>query len=321
MQGDRNGIGPEVVAKLLADDASATLARIVLVGDPRVAAAGRRAAGVGDPQMDLRVIKRKPPGALPIGTGQVSAAAGAEVLDHLRFLLELYGQGEIEGIVYAPLNKQSMRLGGLSGGDELDFVTQTLGFSGNCGELNLLDGLWTSRVTAHVPLSDVVSLVTLERVLDATTLMYDTLVAAGVERPRIAVAGLNPHAGDGGAFGDDERRVIEPAIAQARARGIDATGPFPPDTVFVTARDGRYDAVVTMYHDQGQIAMKLMGFGRGVMVLGGIPVPVATVGHGTAFDIVGKGVARADGLREAVSVCARMVLSRRLARRPAGGVF
>ncbi|HTX04123.1 MAG TPA: 4-hydroxythreonine-4-phosphate dehydrogenase PdxA, partial [Candidatus Acidoferrales bacterium] len=223
-------------------------------------------------------------------------------------------RGEIDGIVFAPLNKNAMRLGGLREGDELDFIVERLGFGGNCGELNVLGNLWTSRVTSHVPLRDVGALVTQSRVYAAILLANDTLRASGISAPRLAVAGLNPHAGDGGTYGDEEIREIAPAIERAKDDGIDARGPFPADTVFVAAMNGDYDAVVTMYHDQGQIAMKLLRFGSGVTVLAGLPVPITTVGHGTAYDIVGKGIARPDGLREAFRICCSMARAKSAVR-------
>lgn len=308
MLGDRNGIGPEIAVRLLADPTIWGEADAVVLGDPDVLAYGQKVTGAKLPE-PLRLVARTICPGEPIGTGKVSPKAGAEVLDHLAQLLVLFGRREIDGIVFAPLNKQAMRLGGLPAGDELDFVVEQLGFRGNCGELNKLDRLWTSRVTSHIPLRAVADAVTRPGVLAAIELANDTLRAAGNAQPRIAVAGLNPHAGDGGTFGDEEGRVIRPAIEQARAAGIDASGPYPCDTVFIAARDGAYDAVVSMYHDQGQIAMKLMGFGRGVTVMGGLPVPIVTAGHGTAYDIVGKGIAKADGMREAFRVCAAMARS------------
>ena len=307
--GDRNGIGPEIAVKLLADPGIAAEARIVLVGDPAVLAHGQKITGLSLAP-GVRWVERTVCPGEPVGAGKVSAAAGAEVLDHLKYLLELFSAGTIDGIVFAPLNKQAMRLGGLTAGDELDFVVAQLGFRGNCGELNKLDRLWTSRVTSHIPLRDVADAITTPRVLAAIELANDTLRAAGSAHPRIAIAGLNPHAGDGGTFGDEEGRVIAPAVAQARSAGIDASGPYPCDTVFVAAKDGAYDVVVSMYHDQGQIAMKLMGFGRGVTILGGLPIPITTVGHGTAYDIVGRNSARADGMREALRVCIDMARAR-----------
>ena len=313
MLGDRHGIGPEIASRLLADESSRAAADVVLVADPAVAEFGRRVAGVSGFAVK-RFIERPGPSGEPVGAGEISAAAGAEVLGTLGDLLELGKAGEIDGIVFAPLNKAAMRRGGLPKGDELDFVLERLGYHGNTGELNVLGNLWTSRVTSHVPLRDVADLVTPKHVSDAIALAHETLVAAGFAKPRIAVAGLNPHAGDGGTFGDEEITTIGPAIEKARAAGIDASGPYPSDTVFVRAKDGAFDAVVTMYHDQGQVAMKLMGFGKGVTVLGGLPFPITTAGHGTAYDIAGRGIARSDGLFEAFRICTEMATAKRKGR-------
>ena len=313
--GDRNGIGSELVARLLADPSTFARAAITIVGDPAVLEFGRKTAGVSYAG-EFSSFGRTEFAAEPIGSGKVSARAGAEVLDQLATLVGAAKGKEIDGIVFAPLNKNAMRLGGLSKGDELDFIAERGGWSGNVGELNVLGDLWTSRVTSHVPLHDVAGLVTQQRVYDAVALANDTLRAAGNARPRLAVAGLNPHAGDGGTYGDEEIREIAPAIERAQREGIDAKGPFPADTVFVRAMAGDFDAVVTMYHDQGQIAMKLLKFGSGVTVLAGLPVPITTVGHGTAYDIVGKGVARADGLREAFRICCNMAATQTSDRSP-----
>lgn len=140
----------------------------------------------------------------------------------------------------------------------------------------------------------------------AIGLIDDTLRLAGVKEPRLAVAALNPHGGEGGLFGREEIEVIAPVVAQARAEGINASGPFPADTIFLRARGGAYDAIVSMYHDQGQIAMKLMGFERGVTVQGGLPIPITTPAHGTAFDIAGQGRANPNGLWQAYQIACRM---------------
>jgi 4-hydroxythreonine-4-phosphate dehydrogenase len=160
-----------------------------------------------------------------------------------------------------------------------------------------------------VPLRAVADLITEKRVLQAIRLARDTLRAAGQPHPKIAVAGLNPHAGDGGIFGREEIDVIAPAVERARAEQIAASGPYPSDTVFVRAQGGAFDAVVTMYHDQGQIAMKLMGFERGITIHAGLPFPITTPAHGTAFDIAGRGVARVDGLAQAYRTACRMALA------------
>jgi 4-hydroxythreonine-4-phosphate dehydrogenase len=192
--------------------------------------------------------------------------------------------------------------------DELHWFAELLRFEGTCVELNVLEGLWTSRVTSHVPLSAVSGLITREKVAEAVELIHGSLVRAGVAQPRIAVCGLNPHNGDNGAFGREEIEVIEPGVEIARGRGFPADGPFPADTAFVraTRKVGGYDGVVTMYHDQGQIAMKLMGFERGVTVQGGLPMPITTPAHGTAYEIAGKGVANDGAMKNAFELACRM---------------
>jgi 4-hydroxythreonine-4-phosphate dehydrogenase len=173
-------------------------------------------------------------------------------------------------------------------------------------EFNVLDGLWNARVTSHVPLSAVPALITHEAVLNGLRLTDGSLKGSGLASPRIAVAALNPHAGDGGNFGHEDDDVIAPAVAAAKAEGIGADGPFPSDTVFVRATRGDFDAVLTMYHDQGQIAMKLIGFDRGVTLLGGFPFPITTPAHGSAYDIAGKGVANLGASRAAILLAAKM---------------
>jgi 4-hydroxy-L-threonine phosphate dehydrogenase PdxA len=239
--------------------------------------------------------------------GRVSADAGREVLETLAFLVDAASAGTVGGIVYAPLNKQAMRLAGHEAGDELDYFSTRLPATGATGEINILGDLWTSRVTSHVPLRAVADLITRDSVLRGIRLMAETLQRAGKTSPRIAVAALNPHAGEGGAFGMEEIEVIGPAIAEAQASQFRVEGPFPSDTIFPRAMNGGFDGVVTMFHDQGQIALKLVGLGQGITLLAGFPVPIATPGHGTAYDIAGTGKARIDGLASAVRLVARMV--------------
>jgi 4-hydroxythreonine-4-phosphate dehydrogenase len=323
MMGDRNGIGPELVAKLCARPIPGPAVRLAVVGDRQVLEAGRAIAGTNGPITTISTLDEargstapwcfldRPfaaPSARPCA--EAHAAAGREVLETLGFLLDAASAGTIDGIVFAPLNKNAMRLGGLAGEDELDFAVDRLGVPGVTGELNVLDGLWAARVTSHVPLRAVADLLTEARILGAIELVRDALHASGVDRPKLAVAGLNPHAGDGGSFGREEIDVIGPAIETAQRQGLDVEGPVPADTLFVHAAQRGYQGIVTMYHDQGQIALKLMGFARGVTAMGGLPFPVTTPAHGTAYDIAGRGVARVDGLRQAVGLCARMAAAR-----------
>ena len=218
----------------------------------------------------------------------------------------LASAGEADAIVFAPLNKQALKLGGLTHPDEQHLFAELLDARGYTVELNVIDRLWTSRVTSHIPLKDVAQTITAERVTDAVRVIDRGLKQGGLARPRIGVAGLNPHAGEGGTLGREEIEVIGPGIEQAKAEGVDARGPFPADTIFVAAQRGEFDAVVTMYHDQGQIAMKLMGFDRGVTVLGGLPVPITTCAHGTAYDIVGRNAANPGPLANAFALAIQM---------------
>ena len=237
--------------------------------------------------------------------GQVSEAAGQEVLDTLGLLVDAAKAKEVDGIVYAPLNKQAMRDAGHAAGDELEFFRQQL-TAPVTGEINILGEVWTSRVTSHVPLRDVGALITPANVMRGVHLLATMLRQSGRE-PRLAMAALNPHAGDGGAFGREEIDILGPTIAEARAEGIDIAGPFPSDTVFPRAVAGAFNGIVTMFHDQGQIALKMVGLGQGITLLGGFPVPIATPGHGTAYDIAGTGIAKADGLEAATRLVATMI--------------
>lgn len=320
--GDRYGIGPEIVARVLDGLPNDPGVRIVVVGDRAVLERGRSDVGatgsypiVGS--FDAAAETAAPwclldrPFEAEIGPlGRVAADAGREVLDTLAFLVEAVRSGAIGGIVYAPLNKQAMRLAGHEAGDELDYFNRLLPADAPTGEINILDRLWTSRVTSHVPLRAVADLITRDSVARAIDLMASTLRRAGKASPRLAVAALNPHAGEGGAFGTEEIEIIAPAVAEAQSRQLRVEGPFPSDTVFPRAVAGGYDGVVTMFHDQGQIALKLMGLGKGITLLAGFPVPIATPGHGTAYDIAGTGKAKSDGLQAAVELVAKMMRKR-----------
>jgi 4-hydroxythreonine-4-phosphate dehydrogenase len=325
VMGDPAGIGPELMAKLLDGEGAADRAAILIIGDRRVLAEGERVAGVrldveavndqsGQPRRGrLTMIDTGNLDPAAIRPGEVSEAAGRSALDNFTRALDLAREGRVDAITFVPFNKDSLRRGGNVHEDELSFAANYLGATGRHGEFNVVDRLWNARVTSHVPLREVASLITQERVIDRLQLTDETMRQAGFEPPRIAVAALNPHAGDGGAFGREDMDVIAPAVARARDMGMHVDGPFPSDTVFLRARDGHYDAVLTMYHDQGQIAIKLLGFDKGVTVLAGLPVPITTPAHGTAFDIVGKGIANPEPTRRAFELACRMAQSARLA--------
>ncbi|MGI9333233.1 MAG: 4-hydroxythreonine-4-phosphate dehydrogenase PdxA [Gammaproteobacteria bacterium] len=322
--GDPCGIGAELVARLLSDRSVTEGARVLLIGDRWLLERGLQQAGV---ELDVPAVSALGHTLLEPGIptllehetvkpeevrmGEALEAGGRSVLTGLKHALDLARDGTIDAITFAPLNKHAMHLAGYGFADELHWFAQELGHQGHFCELNVLEDLWTSRVTSHVALKDVAELIDEDGIVDAVHLVNSSLKAAGVDRPRIGVAALNPHAGDGGIFGREEIDIIRPAVERTRAEQIHVDGPFPSDTIFLKARDGEYDAIVTMYHDQGQIAMKLMGFDRGVTVQGGLPVPITTPAHGTAFDIAGKGVANPDAMKNAFRIARRMGANRR----------
>jgi 4-hydroxythreonine-4-phosphate dehydrogenase len=317
--GDPAGIGPELIAKLLARS-DVIQCDVVLVGDAWLWEEGQAIAGVSVATHavssfdEVRTIIGGPPLFLPVESirrgeaprSTVSAAAGASVLKVLGMCLDAASMGLVDAICFAPLNKRSMIMSGMKFSDELHFFADRLKVNSSVCEFNTLGELWTSRISSHVPLKDVALYLTRERIVDSIGLLYGALQSAGFEHPRLAVAALKPHAGEGGAFGREEIDIIAPAVIEAKAKGYPVAGPFPADTIFIKARDGEYDGVVTMYHDQGQIALKLMGFERGVTIEGGLPIPITTPAHGTAFDIAGQNKANVEATVQAFRVACRM---------------
>ena len=311
------GISPELTAKALADPEVRAAAHFVVFGDRRLLAIGERDAGLS---VDIDVIGADadvPSGRTvfvdlahfdpaTIARGQVSLEGGRSAIANFRRAIGFAASGRAQAVTFTPFNKAAMRLAHPSYEDEIVFLDEELDFDGEASEFNILPGLWNARVTSHVPISGVAPLIRKARVLEKLELTHRSLKASGLERPRIAVAALNPHAGDGGNFGREDMDEIEPAVREGQARGIICDGPFPSDTVFMRARRGDFDAVLTMYHDQGQIAMKLIGFDAGVTLLGGYPFPLCTPAHGTAYDIAGKGIADVGATRNALLLAARM---------------
>jgi 4-hydroxythreonine-4-phosphate dehydrogenase len=317
--GDAAGISPELTAKVLADEDIRAAASITVFGDSRVLAEGARVAGVSldidtVPDAQTPTLRTDRPLLIDLAhcdpaevqLGQISEAGGRFATENFRRALAMAATGEADAVCFTPFNKAAMRLVTPGYEDEIGFTAEAIGFHGVAKEFNVLEGLWNARVTSHVPLKDVASLLSRQNILDNLRLTNDALRAAGIARPRIAVAALNPHAGDNGNFGREEIEVIGPAVEAGKAEQIGCDGPFPADTVFVRARRGDFDAVLTMYHDQGQIAMKLIGFEAGVTLMGGFPFPICTAAHGTAYDIAGQGIAHPGAMRNALLLAARM---------------
>lgn len=320
--GDPAGVGPEMAIKLLAREQNRHAADLLLITDPVMLADAQRVAGVELDTLTINSLNdvRYEPGRVTVleqnwldgkspPLGECTLEAGRASFLALETALEAVKRDLCEGIIFAPLNKHSLRLGGLNEEDELRHIQQSLQVPGFVCEFNITGHLWTSRVTSHVPIREVADLITQERICDAVQIIDSALRQAGIAKPRIAVSGLNPHAGDGGSIGMEEIEVIAPAVVRAQAMGMDARGPYSPDTIFIAARRGDFDAIVSMFHDQGQIAMKLIGFEHGVTLHGGLPVPVVTSASGSAFDIAGKGIANIEGLQHAFDLCVRMASS------------
>ena len=323
--GDPSGIGPELIAKLLDDVGVMDAANIILVGDSHLWLQGAEQAGLpvilntitetdianqeGTHHIEMSTIE---PSDIQIAT--ITIASGRSSLRCLDKALDLAQAGLVDGVLFAPFNKAAMTSAGLNAEDEHIYMARYLGFDGYHSEINVLDDLMTTRVTSHIGLKEVASNINQDGILQAVNLANDTLRLAGKKYPMIAVAALNPHAGDNGKFGREEIDILEPAIAKAQANKINVTGPWPSDTIFLKAKRGEVDAIVTMYHDQGQIAIKLLGFERGVTLAGGLPIPVATPAHGTAFDIAGKNEANVSATRQAFDLLVSMAMIHRTDR-------
>ncbi len=318
--GDPTGIGPELVAKSLANVGLLNVCRPVLVGPAWVLEQGMQVAGKNTEvvRTDPGRLDSVPAGLIPLVDvgwpyqeftyGKVSGAAGKLCIEMLRTAYDMAKADQVAGVVFAPLNKEALHKGGNPHRDELHLFADWLGDT-YVSEINAAAGLFTTRVTSHVPLKDVAGLLNTDKIVKAVQLLHRTLTEAG-EPPTVAVAALNPHGGEHGLCGDEEQTIIAPAVAKAHALGIPVVGPYPADTIFRRAQKGEFHGIVTMYHDQGQIATKLLGFDQGVTIQGGLSVVTTTPAHGTAFDIAGRGKANTGAFEQAVNIAARMAAAK-----------
>jgi 4-hydroxythreonine-4-phosphate dehydrogenase len=287
---------------------------------PRIAITAGDPAGIG-PEIadkaarDSRVLDTcvpivyAEPAEGPFPMGEVSAAAGRAAYDTIVRAVEDARAGRVDAISTAPVNKLAFSRAGLPWKGHTDLLAHLCGVSRvammfHAPELNVV------LATVHVPLREVPPLLTQSAIEDLLALTAESLPRFGFQTPRIAVAGLNPHAGEDGLLGEEEQRVLAPAIAAARQRGLQVSGPWPADTVFGRAARGEFDAVLACYHDQGLIPVKLLAFGRAVNVTLGLPIVRTSVDHGTAFDIAGRGIADAGSMVEAVLLAARLARAR-----------
>lgn len=322
--GDPAGIGPEVILKTLQQPAIYDLCRPLVIGDGRILT--RAAPWIGGAELSVETVETPAAGRYRPGTltlldlhnadpaeilpGQVTGAAGRAAVEYVFTACDLATAGEVDGIVTAPLNKEAMNLGGYA----FPGHTELLAERTQAKRVSMLlvgPKLRVVHVSTHVALHEAIRRVTTARVREVIDLAQQSCIALGIARPRIAVAGLNPHASEGGLFGNEEATQVVPAIEAARRDGLDVTDPMPPDTVFLRAVQGEFDIVVAMYHDQGHIPMKLLAFDSGVNVSIGLPIIRTSVDHGTAFDIAGTGKARPDSMIAAIDVAVQMARARR----------
>jgi 4-phospho-D-threonate 3-dehydrogenase / 4-phospho-D-erythronate 3-dehydrogenase len=329
--GDPAGVGPEVVLKALADPEVSRRCRPLVIGDRGILERAAAWLGVSPvweevespaegkyapDTFTLLDLANAPAEACP--PGRISRVAGAAAVEYVCRACDLALSGQVEAVVTAPLNKESMNLAGHHYAGHTELLAERTGAQ-RVSMLLVGPKLRVVHVSTHVALEEAVRRVERQRIGQVIDLAHESCRLLGIEQPRIAVAGLNPHAGEGGLFGDQEAREIVPAVQAARARGLDVSDPQPPDTVFLRAVNGAYDIVVAMYHDQGHIPMKLLAFDSGVNVSVGLPIIRTSVDHGTAFDIAGTAKAREESMLAAIEVALQMVTARGGSVGTAGG--
>ncbi len=300
--GDAAGVGPEVLLKALADPETAALAEWKIVCD--ASALERTASLLGLPAPAAEVVDLGLLQGAAVKVGEIDPACGRASVEYVRRAAELCLAGEAGAMVTAPVNKEAVTKSGMSFTGHTEFIAEVTGAK-DSRMLLINDRLRVVHVTTHVPLRRACE-ATPERIARTIELGAEALAWLGLERRRIVVCGLNPHAGEHGLFGSEDEAAIAPAVETARQAGVDCRGPVPADTVFLKAVRGEYDLVVAMYHDQGHIPIKLIDFEHTVNVSLGLPIIRTSVDHGTAFDIAGKGVADATNMKSAMRLAAVM---------------
>lgn len=328
--GDVAGIGPEVVVRALADSRLREVCRPIVIGHPAVVERARRLVGVvlnfievSSPcgidwsSSDIPCWNPSIDDAAQVPTGRIDARAGRAAYDYLVAATRAALRGEIDGITTAPLNKAALHAAGLNYPGHTEILAHECGVDDFAMMLYLPPaeplkgpyGLGVAHVTLHTSIKSVPGLLNAPLINETIHLISRFLKRIGCDAPRIGVCALNPHAGEEGLFGDEESRLIAPAVESAVKSGVNAKGPIPADALLRRAVQGEFDGVAAMYHDQGHIALKLIGFERAVNVTLGLPIVRTSPSHGTAFDIAWKGLARADGFVEAVRTAIQLIRS------------
>lgn len=322
--GDPTGVGPEITAKLLAHTELYPLARVLIIGDQRIFEMGQQVAKV---PLSFPVVTKFEDASFESGMPvvldyptiapeevtykKVNAKAGKSVYETLLFSIDLSLKQKIDGFLFAPFHKKAMAQGGCPFPSEFELFKDRYQRPDVPGEINILDNLWTTRVTSHIAVKEVAALITKERVWTTIGVLNRELKTFGLEKPHLAVSALNPHGGEGGMFGTEEINEIAPAIQRAQGDGIYVEGPFPADTIFRRVEKDKFDGIINMYHDQGQVATKLLGFERGVTLHGGMPVPIATPAHGTAFGRAGENRASDTAIIRAFQIVCRLASNKK----------
>jgi 4-hydroxythreonine-4-phosphate dehydrogenase len=313
--GDAAGIGPEVVAKAYLSREVARICRPIVIGSKKIMKQALRSIKAGN--MDINAVKNMRDarfirglmdvydvGSLEpskVKVGQISATCGKAAVEYFKTAIELAMDKKIDGISTAPINKEAIHKAGFKYQGHTEILAE-MTKSKNYAMMFVSDSLWVILVTTHLPLHDVSKHIDKKKVLNTIKIANNITKKLRGKKPRIGVAGLNPHAGESGIFGKEEQKIIKPAVAEARKAGIDVKGPISPDAVFYLASVGMFDIVVAMYHDQGLIPLKLLSFNHSVNVTAGLPIIRTSVDHGTGFDIAGKGWANPQSLIEAIRV-------------------
>ena len=313
--GDPSGIGPELISRLLIKN-EINEANILVIGEKNILEDANKITGCS---AELKIVNNfkdvkfdnKTKFFLDISKGKnkkyevskCSKESGKTVLDSLNLALDLVKSKKINAINFGPFNKTSMHLAGSKYEDELHLMADKLNVKNFFCEFNVVDNFWTARVTSHIPIKEVPLHIKKEKIIKPIKLINESMKLNGVSKPRVAVQALNPHA----EFGDEEKNEIIPAIKEAVNLGINANGPLPCDTSFITAfKNKNHDCIVGMYHDALQSGLKAFGFDRGVTVQGGLPVPITTPAHGTAFDIAGKNIANLEPTLQSFKIALKM---------------
>lgn len=315
--GDPAGIGPEVVLKAVAEREVLEVCTPVIVGDAQLLAHTARTLDLicgydiirrGEPipeDLSAPVIYHLDNIGASVQSGVESGEAGRAAAEYIEAAVELCGAGAVDAISTAPINKRALFLGGYSFPGHTEFLAH-LTQTPECAMAFVASNLRVVLISTHVPLSEAIRLVEKDRIVRVARLTERELKRWGIAQPRIAVAALNPHGAEGGLFGVEESAEIAPAVEACRELGLNVTGPFSADTVFLRASRGEFDAVVSCYHDQAMIPVKCLSFGEAVNVTLGLPFIRTSVDHGTAFDIAGRGVAEHSSMVAAITLAARL---------------